>query len=62
MVAVSTVEPTLLHPSLQPLRWPDLPSIPAATVLLGLLPAWIAPPVRLPAMTTIAPPTLEHAA
>jgi energy-coupling factor transport system permease protein len=49
MVAVSAVDPTVLHPSLQPLRWPDLPALPAAAVLLGLLPAWIAPPVRLPA-------------
>ena len=48
MVAVSTVDPLVLHPSLQPLRWPELPSLPAAAVLLGVLPAWIAPPVRLP--------------
>ncbi len=53
MVAVSSVDPTALHPSLQPLRWPDLPLAPAAAVLLGLLPAWIAPPVRLPAAAPV---------
>ena len=54
MVAVSTVDPTALHPSLQPLRWPQLPLVPAAAVLVGLLPAWIAPPVRLPAAGPVA--------
>ena len=64
MVAVSTVDPTALHPSLQPLRWPELPLAPAAAVLLGLLPAWIAPPVRLPAVTpvTVVAAPQEHAA
>jgi energy-coupling factor transport system permease protein len=60
MVAVSTVDPAALLPSLQPLRWPDLPSIPAAAVLLGLLPAWIAPPVRLPAAPPVAVPALAQ--
>jgi energy-coupling factor transport system permease protein len=60
MVAVSTVDPAALLPSLQPLRWPDLPSIPAAAVLLGLLPAWIAPPVRLPAAPPVAAPALAQ--
>ena len=50
IVAVSTADPTVLHPSLQPLQWPELPLLPAAAVLLGILPAWIAPPVRLPAV------------
>jgi len=57
MVAVSTVDPTVLHPSLQPLRWPELPFLPAAAVLLGLLPAWIAPPVRLPVVASLASPS-----
>jgi len=60
MVAVSTVDPAALLPSLQPLRWPELPSIPAAAVLLGLLPAWIAPPVRLPAAPSLAAPALAQ--
>ena len=57
MVAVSTIDPTDLHPSLQPLRWPELPFLPAAAVLLGLLPAWIAPPVRLPVVASLASPS-----
>ncbi|MCU1674764.1 MAG: energy-coupling factor transporter transrane protein EcfT [Frankiales bacterium] len=40
-------DPLLLHPSLYPLRWPDLPALPLVAVLLGLLPAVAAPqPVR----------------
>ena len=43
-------DPLLLHPSLAPLTWPDLPALPLAAVLLGLLPAVAAPPpVRRPA-------------
>ncbi|MFL6206734.1 MAG: CbiQ family ECF transporter T component [Acidimicrobiales bacterium] len=60
MVAVSTIDPTLLHPSLQPLRWPELPSLPLAAALLGMLPAWIAPPVRLPAATPHVAPTVTR--
>lgn len=47
MVAVSSYDPLLLHPSLYPLRWPDLPLLPLLAILIGLLPAWLAPhPVR----------------
>jgi len=47
MVAAGTVDPLLLHPSLYPLRWPDLPLLPFAAILLGALPAFVAPlPVR----------------
>jgi energy-coupling factor transport system permease protein len=63
MVAVGTVDPLALHPSLQPLRWPDLPSLPAAAVLLGVLPAWLAPPVRLSAAPpVVASPTIRERA
>jgi energy-coupling factor transport system permease protein len=57
IIAVSTSDLTALHPSLQPLRWPELPLLPAAAILLGILPAWIAPPVRLPAARR--PPVLS---
>jgi len=57
MVAVSTIDPTVLHPSLQPLQWPEVPSVPLAAVLLGILPAWLAPPVRLRAVPLHAAPT-----
>jgi len=47
MIGAGTVDPQLLHPSLYPLRWPDLPLVPLAAVLLGLLPAFVAPlPLR----------------
>lgn len=48
VLAVATIDPTDLYPSLQPLRWPDLPVVPVAAVLLGALPAWLAPPVARP--------------
>lgn len=43
-----SVDPANLNPSLQPLRWPGLPIVPVIGALAGLLPAWLAPPVRLP--------------
>jgi energy-coupling factor transport system permease protein len=43
MVAASSYDPLLLHPSLDPLRWPDLPVLPLVAVLIGVLPAWVAP-------------------
>ncbi|MCA1710485.1 MAG: energy-coupling factor transporter transmembrane protein EcfT [Actinobacteria bacterium] len=47
MVGVGSYDPLLLHPSLYPLRWPELPLLPLLAVLLGLLPAFAAPqPVR----------------
>lgn len=47
-VVVSVVDPSALYPSLVPLRWPTLPMVPALAVLVGALPAWVAPPNRLP--------------
>ena len=49
VVAVSMVDPTALYPSIVTLQWPSLPLVPSAAILLGVLPAWIAPPTRLPA-------------
>jgi energy-coupling factor transport system permease protein len=43
MVLTSSYDPLLLHPSLDPLRWPDLPVVPLLAVLVGVLPAWLAP-------------------
>lgn len=43
MVAASSYDPLLLHPSLDPLRWPELPVLPLLAVLVGVLPAWLAP-------------------
>ena len=47
MIVAGAVDPLLLHPSLYPLRWPELPLVPLLAVLLGLLPAVAAPrPLR----------------
>jgi energy-coupling factor transport system permease protein len=43
MLAAGGYDPLLLHPSLDPLRWPDLPLVPLLAVLVGVLPAWLAP-------------------
>ena len=54
MVLASSYDPLLLHPSLYPLRWPDLPLLPLGVVLLGLVPAFAAPlPVRARAATPV---------
>lgn len=54
MLAAGAADPLLLHPSLYPLRWPALPALPLAAILLGLLPAFAAPP---PSRT---PSRLQH--
>lgn len=43
MAVADAVDPAALHPGVVPLTAPTLPLWPAAGVLLGLLPAWIAP-------------------
>ncbi len=55
MVGASAVDPSSLYPSLQPLRWPELPLVPAAAVLAGALPAWAAPPARFTAPVPVVP-------
>lgn len=40
---VSSLDPSGLNPSLQPLRWPQLPLVAALAVLAGALPAAVAP-------------------
>jgi energy-coupling factor transport system permease protein len=58
IVGVSVVDPTVLYPSLVPLRWPQLPIVPSLAILVGALPAWIAPPTRVPAAR---PPVVARA-
>lgn len=58
VVVTSAVDPMELHPSLSPLTWPTLPLLPAAAVLAGALPAWIAPP---PPPALAGAPTLRSA-
>lgn len=45
MVALAGSTPEL-HPSVYPLEWPSLPVGAVLAIGVGLLPAWIAPPVR----------------
>jgi len=46
LVVVGNVDPADLHPSLSPLTWPTLPLAPVIGILIGVLPAWLAPPVQ----------------
>lgn len=64
VIAVSVVDPNDLYPSLQPLRWPALPALPAVAIVLGALPAWLAPPSRATAVRprAMARPAVEQAA
>jgi energy-coupling factor transport system permease protein len=55
MVAASSYDPLLLHPSLDPLQWPDLPVLPLVAVLLGVLPAWLAPRPERPVIAAAQP-------
>ncbi len=51
------LDPAALEPSIVPLAWPALAPIATAGILLALLPAWLAPPLRLavPAAADEAP-------
>jgi energy-coupling factor transport system permease protein len=46
MVVVGSVTPSALLPSIDPLQWPTLAAGPTLAILLGVLPAWLAPPVE----------------
>lgn len=47
VVVAGSVDAAPLHPTLDPLEWPQLPLVPAVGVLVALLPVWAAPPVRV---------------
>jgi energy-coupling factor transport system permease protein len=49
LVVLARTDPPALNPSPQDLGWPALPLGAALAVLVGALPAWIAPPVSRPA-------------
>jgi len=40
----STVDGSNLYPSLSPLSWPQIAAVPVMSILVGVLPAWLAPP------------------
>ncbi|MGB6058625.1 MAG: CbiQ family ECF transporter T component [Microthrixaceae bacterium] len=44
MFLYSSKDPAGLNPTVQPLRWPTLPLVPTLGILVGALPAWLAPP------------------
>jgi energy-coupling factor transport system permease protein len=54
MIAAGNIDPANLNPSLTPLSWPTLPLLPTVGILVGVLPAWLAPPVASPARATRA--------
>lgn len=43
LFATSRIDATDLYPSLNPLRWPELSPVHAGSLLLAVLPAWLAP-------------------
>jgi len=47
VIVVSSRDPSGFYPSLAPLGWPALPVVPMAAIVLGSLPAWLAPPTRV---------------
>jgi energy-coupling factor transport system permease protein len=47
MIAAGQLDPAALHPSLVPLAWPEFVPLATAGILIAVLPAWVAPPVRL---------------
>lgn len=47
MIWLARVDPLALNPSVSSLGWPQLPVMGAMVIAIGLLPAWIAPPVEL---------------
>ncbi|GIG67482.1 CbiQ family ECF transporter T component [Phytomonospora endophytica] len=44
MYLTTRVDPANLYPSLNPLTWPEVGLLPAVAILIGVLPAWLAPP------------------
>ncbi|MCK1798385.1 energy-coupling factor transporter transmembrane protein EcfT [Streptomyces sp. XM4193] len=57
MYLTTRVDPANLYPSLSPLSWPEVSLLPAVAVLLGVLPAWLAPPP--PPTHPTGPPATE---
>ncbi len=55
-------DPLALASPLQPLQWPTLPLLPALGVALGVLPAWLAPPVNRSATKRVRHRELVNAA
>ena len=48
MILAGVADPASLQPSLIPLEWPMFVPLATAGILIAALPAWLAPPVRMP--------------
>ena len=48
MIAAGMTDPASLQPPIVPLGWPGLAPLATVGVLVAALPAWLAPPVRMP--------------
>lgn len=62
MYLTTQVDPTDLYPSLNPLTWPEISALPAVAILVGALPAWLAPPPESMIDGLVSAPTKELAA
>ncbi len=58
MFAAGSIDPAALHPSIVPLEWPVFVPLASAGILVAMLPAWVAPPVRLAAPVASDAPAL----
>jgi len=56
MFVAGIADPASLQPSLIPLGWPGLAPIATIGILVAALPAWLAPPVRMPADVALSLP------
>jgi energy-coupling factor transport system permease protein len=56
LVMIARVDPVALNPSPRALGWSAVPLVAVLAVLVGALPAWIAPPVPRPAVRRRARP------
>lgn len=56
MFLAGIVDPASLNPSLVPLTWPSLAPLATVGILVGALPAWLAPPVRRTTAVAVARP------
>jgi energy-coupling factor transport system permease protein len=54
MIAAGVADPASLQPSLIPLGWPGLAPLATCGILIAALPAWLAPPVRMPVDVVLA--------
>ena len=57
MIVAGITDPASLQPSLIPLEWPGLALVGTGGILVAALPAWLAPPTRMPIEVTLGRPT-----